>query len=60
MEYSAWSSGQPDNLNGFNLTEDCLHLQDSKRDVNRRWNDMTCRSDETAEYWNIKPLCQLF
>ena len=59
MEYSAWGPNQPDN-HGLNQTEDCLQLWQSKRDVDRRWNDLPCRSDEIAEQENIKPLCQLF
>ena len=60
MEYSAWNSGEPNNLNATGSTEDCLHLGASAQVVDRLWNDLPCRSDEIADHYNIKPLCQLF
>merc|ERR1712029_50918 len=60
MEYSAWAPGEPNNEYLPGSSEECLHLRRNADVVGRLWNDLPCLSNELADRFKSKPLCQLF
>ena len=58
LQFSAWGFNQPDNVDIFGNSEDCLHIFSLKWAGDRSWNDHTCVSVPDEQY--MRPLCQLF
>ena len=59
VRFTAWYENQPDNHNHNGVTEDCMHMYNSKKSPQRLWNDHVCIADQISER-GIHPLCQRF
>ena len=58
VDFSAWAENQPNNGNHNGITEDCVHMFNTKQSPERRWNDHVCQ--RTGDEHGAHPLCQRF